>query len=736
MKLQVLLVAILLCPLLSVAQTELPDTVQTNSMDEVIISANKAEETRKTISQQVQLMTAKQIRQAQAQTTADLLSNTAGIFVQRSQMGGGSPVLRGFEASRIVLVVDGVRLNNLIYRAGHLQNILSLDNNSLERVEVLFGPSSTMYGSDALGGVVHLYTKSPKFAHSNEKMNLKVDAFTRFGSANDEFTGHVDVNIGGKKFASFTSITASNFGDLRGGENQNPFYDGEYGVRPTYVETFNGVDSLVKNDDRYLQVQSAYKQVDIIQKFLYKQNERTTHGLNVQLSTTSDVPRYDRLTDPDGTGLRNAEWYYGPADRFMVAYDFNQKRETGFFRRIHAGVNMQSVEESRHQRRFGRTGLQHRIENVNVLGANIDLQHIATRHVVNFGMDAQLQSLISTAEEENIETGETEPLDTRYPDGDNSMMNIAVYFSHQWRINDHLTLTDGARIGISSLKSTFEDTTFFKLPYREVNQNNTVYSGSIGFIHIPNDDLKFTAMLSTGFRVPNVDDLSKVFETAQGAIIVPNEDIEPEKTVTGEIGITKIYNGKTSWENTVYYTSFYDAIVTDVFTYNGQDSILYDGVLSQVLANQNKDKAYIYGFSSSFRTRLMEDFVLSLSASWTYGRVKTDSADVPLDHIPPFVARMGLNYNYKKFSTDFFINYNGWKKLKDYSNSGEDNLQYATADGMPAWFTLNWRASYQVHKLITIQAGVDNIFDTQYRTFASGINGPGRNIFGTLRFTF
>jgi hemoglobin/transferrin/lactoferrin receptor protein len=136
-----------LCPLLSVAQTELPDTVQTNSMDEVIISANKAEETRKTISQQVQLMTAKQIRQAQAQTTADLLSNTAGIFVQRSQMGGGSPVLRGFEASRIVLVVDGVRLNNLIYRAGHLQNILSLDNNSLERVEVLFGPSSTMYGS-------------------------------------------------------------------------------------------------------------------------------------------------------------------------------------------------------------------------------------------------------------------------------------------------------------------------------------------------------------------------------------------------------------------------------------------------------------------------------------------------------------------------------------------------------------------------------------------------------------
>ncbi|MBL0098202.1 MAG: TonB-dependent receptor [Bacteroidetes bacterium] len=62
--------------------------------------------------------------------------------------------------------------------------------------------------------------------------------------------------------------------------------------------------------------------------------------------------------------------------------------------------------------------------------------------------------------------------------------------------------------------------------------------------------------MSSGFRVPNVDDLSKIFETAQGTVVVPNEDIEPEKTITGEIGITKIYNGKTSWENTLYYTGF------------------------------------------------------------------------------------------------------------------------------------------------------------------------------------
>jgi hemoglobin/transferrin/lactoferrin receptor protein len=268
-----------------------------------------------------------------------------------------------------------------------------------------------------------------------------------------------------------------------------------------------------------------------------------------------------------------------------------------------------------------------------------------------------------------------------------------------------------------------------------VNQNTVVYSGSAGIIHIANDDLKFSALLSTGFRVPNVDDLAKVFETAQGAVIVPNGDIKPEKTVTGELGVTKIYNGKTSWENTLYYTSFYDVIVTDRFRYQGQDSIVYDGVLSQVLANQNRDRAYIYGFTTAYRTKLLEDFSLSIQATYTYGRVKTDSSDVPLDHIPPFYARLGMTYNYKKFSTDFFMNYNGWKKLKDYSGSGEDNLQYATSEGMPAWFTVNMRATYELHKLISIQLGVDNIFDTQYRVFASGMNAPGRNVFGTLRFT-
>jgi hemoglobin/transferrin/lactoferrin receptor protein len=723
---------------ISYSQINIPDTSQMKkvTLNEVVISVNKIVESQRTVAQHVQVLTAKEIANSQSQSTADLLSNTAGIFVQKSQLGGGSPVIRGFEASRIVLVIDGVRMNNIIYRAGHLQNVVTIDNNILERTEILFGPSSTIYGSDALGGVVHFYTRQPQLAPADKKINLAVNFLSRYGSADNELTNHLDFNIGGRKFASLTSFTFSRFDDLKGGKNQNPFYTTSYGERPYYVERINGQDSLVKNSDRYLQVQSGYSQYDILQKFLIQQNEHLSHGINLQFSNSTDVPRYDRLTDPKGSGLNYAQWYYGPQRRLLTAYDLNLKNPDSKFQSIHFGVNYQNIEESRHTRKFNNDNLTHRTENVNVIGLNLDFQKVIRSNNIRFGFDGQFNTLKSTANSEDIVTGASSPLDTRYPDGDNTMLFSALYISHTWEINEKLILTDGLRVGFSMLHSTFVDTSFYHFPFTEDTQNNPVYSGSIGIINNPSDDWKLSLLLSTGYRVPNVDDLSKVFESAPGMVIVPNPDLKPEQTVTGELGVTKIFSQKTRWENSIYYTQFFDAIVTEDFTFNGQDSIIYDGEMSQVMANQNKEKAYIYGFSSGITSQCNENFFLSFMVNYTYGRIKTDTSDYPLDHIPPFLARLQLTYTVKNFSADFFVNYNSWKKLKNYNLNGEDNEQYATPDGMPAWFTANFRASYQVYKMITLQAGVDNIFDTQYRTFASGINAPGRNIFAAVKFHF
>ncbi|HRH03212.1 MAG TPA: TonB-dependent receptor [Bacteroidia bacterium] len=720
-------------PLFLKAQDDSSDTIK--QLNEVVISVNKVEESKRKVAHQIEVLDAKQISSAQAQTTADLLQSTGKISVQKSQQGGGSPVIRGFEASRVLIVVDGIRMNNIIYRSGHLQNIITLDNAILDRAEVLFGPATTIYGSDALGGAICFFTKKPMLAAAGEKNNLKVNAFYRYGDVNNESTGHVDFNIGTGKIASLTSFTFSQFGDLRSGANQNPFYDKTYGERFYYVKRFNNTDSLVKNTSRYNQIQSGYSQYDILQKVLFQPSEKLSHQLNIQYSNSTDIPRYDRLTDPSNTGLRFSEWYYGPQERLLTAYDFNKNDESSFFQRIHFGLNYQAIEESRVSRRFNSIYHDSRIENVGVVGGAFDVQHKSQKHVVRLGIDFQYNDLKSTANRKDIVADTTAKLDTRYPDGKNTLLTSGVYLSHTYQINENLLLTDGIRVGFSSLKSTFVDTTFFQFPFSDANQQQPLYSGSLGLINTPSDDLKLSVLFSTGFRTPNVDDLAKVFETVKGTVIVPNSDLKPEKTINTEIGITKWFESKARWESSIYYTQFIDAIVNDKFSYQGNDSILYQGVLSKVTANQNKGKAYIYGFATTLNNQFSEHFTTDFSMNYTYGRVKTDSADVPLDHIPPFMAHLGLTYSLEKFSAKFFVNYNGWKKAKNYSTSGEDNAQYAPAEGMPAWFTANLRVSYKVHKYITIQSGIDNIFDTQYRTFSSGINAPGRNIFGVIRFT-
>ena len=708
----------------------------TVTLSEMVISANKVEEDKKQIAQQIESISSLQIRKSNAQNTADLLQQNGFVNVQKSQQGGGSIIIRGFEASRVLMVVDGVRMNNLIYRAGHLQNAITVDQNMLERVEILFGPSSTVYGSDALGGVVAFYSKNPLFAEGDEKLKTKVGLFTRYGSVNQEKTGHFDFNLGTKRFASLTSFTVSDFDDLKMGKSKNPYYKSGFGERNYYVERINDKDSLVANTDKYLQKFSGYTQYDLLQKFSFNQNEKITHGLSYQYSNSSNIPRYDRLTDPKGKGLNSAEWYYGPQMRMLGIYNLSAKNLTGFFTAINANLSYQKIEESRHNRNFNSSNKNSRIEKVDVYGLNVDFQRKKEKSDTRVGIDAQYNTVNSTAFRTNIISGEKSALDTRYPDGKNEMYNMAIYATNTYRITEKLILNDGLRLAQIGLNSNFATKDFFPFPFDQIKQNNTALSGNLGLVYLPDDKWKISLMGSTGYRAPNVDDLSKVFESTPGRIIVPNPNLKPEKTYNGDLQITKIFGKVIRWENVFFYTLFKDALVADKFTFNGEDSISYDGIKSAVFSVQNKQSAYIYGVSSNLYVSLFEHINVTGGLTYTYGRINTDSSDYPLDHISPLYGRGGIKYYRSKFEAEAFVMFNGWKRMKDFNLGGEDNQQYAPAEGMPAWYTLNVRINYSITRNITLQAGVDNLLDTQYRVFASGINAPGRNIFGTVRLSF
>ncbi len=726
---------LLLASLWAAAQkSKIDTTLNAVPLNEAVISVSRGVQAKKSVAQQVKVLRRSEIEFANAQSTADLLSGTGQVFVQKSQQGGGSPVLRGFEASRVLIVVDGVRMNNAIYRSGHLQNVITMDNAALDRAEVLFGPASTVYGSDALGGAICFFTKNPAFAAGDKKLDLGANAFVRYGTVNEEKTGHLDFNLGSKRIAAFTSLTFSDFGDLRMGEN--PGLEGVFGKREFYVERINGKDSLVRNSDPYQQKFSGFKQYDLLEKIVFKQNERTNHTLNVQYSTSSNIPRYDRLTDRSANGLASAEWYYGPQERMMAAYTLGLKN-VGTFNSLNVTASYQDIEESRHNRNFGNSRRNDRVENVKVYGLLAELVKVWETQSLRIGLDGQYNDVTSTAQRYNVNSGEITTQSTRYPDGGSTMLNAALYATHFWQpgSDSEWSFSEGLRAGFSSLNASFVSREFYPFPFDAVEQNSPTFSGNLGAVWNSTEDWRVAINASTGFRVPNVDDLTKVFDSQKGSVVVPNTSLKPEKTINLDLSLTHPISDNVHWENVVWVTGFRDAIVTDVFSFNGQDSILYDGVLSRVLASQNKRKANLFGFSSILDADVFPNLAMYASFTYTKGRIGGDSQK-PLDHIPPMYGKFGARWHNTRGSVEAFVLFNGKKKLEDYNLEGEDNLQYAPRTGMPAWYTANLRGAYKLSRNLTLQAGIDNIFDTNYRTFASGINAPGRNFWVTVRAGF
>lgn len=720
----------LLSNLIFNAQEIKSDTLS-NQLEEVRVDTHRY--TKK--STQVKTISQKEIEFGNYQNTADMLSNSGSLFVQRSQQGGGSPVIRGLESNRILLLVDGVRMNNLIFRGGHLQNVITVDENMLEKTDVLFGSFSTPFGSDALGGAINLITKKPLTKSENKNHFVSGSINTRYGTINNEKSIYGDLYFSGKKWGSLTAFSYNYFGDLKMGRQangSNPLF----GERNQYVSTENGVDNITTNDNPLIQKFSGYKQYNALQKFIFKPNSTTEHSINLQYSTTSDIPRYDRLTDIKSGKLRYATWNYGPQERLLAGYKF-AKDKLFLNSDFTLNTNYQKIQESRITRDYKKPDQTSRVENVNIYSISTDLKAKVGNGELLYGAEAFYDDLKSTAELKNIITNEVKPTSTRYPDGKNNTLRTDVFASYFANISKTSKYNLGLRAGYISLNSTIDNNSL-KLPFNSITQNNFTYSASAGISDNTTETVKINFNVSTGFRAPNIDDLSKIFESGKGTLIVPNSDLKPEKNVTTDFNITLTNNKSISFENGIYYTQLYDVIVTENFTFNGSDTMLFEGTENKVMANQNLRKASIFGYSTALKIDFSKNLKFNGNFNYTYGRIHSTATEPmkPLDHIPPFFGKVALIFQNKWINAEANMIYNGKKEIKDYLLNAEDNEQYAPKDGMPAWQTFNLKTSFDFVKNLTIFSGVENILDTQYRTFASGINAPGRNIYTGVKYQF
>ena len=710
-------------------------TPLSQSLDEiVVIGRNDAD--RRTLPYQIDQIKAKEIAFSQSQTSADVLSNLSNVFVQKSQMGGGSPVIRGFEANRVLLVVDGVRMNNIIYRSGHLQNAITVDASTLSQLEVIHGPGSLLYGSDALGGVVHFRTKDPQLGQDGNTL-LSLNTYGRFSSANREKTGHVDLNLGGKKLAYWGSFTFSDFDDLKAGQHFSDRYP-DYGKRTFYVDVAADRDLVVENDTPYRQIGTAYDQYDMVHKLKWAPSIQLQQTFNLQFSRSSNIPRYDQLAEfgEDPIDLTFAEWYYGPQQRLMVSSRTQWFGKSTLVDRALVIASFQDLNEDRISRRLNRIRRSHQEEDVKVYTLTVDLQKdLQQRWKLSYGASIDYNSLQSTAYSTFRNGGDIRFDElSRYPDADASMRSYGIYTNLTKAWSEHSTANVGLRY--SDIQTDFAYTRdLINWPQRFfdgiVNQNSAFTWGLSLHTHLARNT-QFSVSTGTAFRAPNIDDLAKI-RIKSGSASAPNPSLKPEHAWQGEINITQeipSHYGQQFLSLTGYVTRLKDAIVQVPARLPNGDSVLsHQGEWFRIVANANANIGRIWGVSANAKFYLMEH--LSVSASINYVQGETESIDEkvePMAHIPPIYGRINLQWVRERWKVEGVIRFNGAKPLDEYSSNSADNLELATPEGTLRWTTVNLYSSFEINKHLKAQLALENLTDRHYRPFASGVSAPGRNI--------
>ena len=725
-------------------------TKQSEQLDEVVLSVFKNEERTNRVAEQIAVISAKDIQKISPQTSADLLATIPGIKVQKSQFGGGSPVIRGMESNRVLLVVDGVRMNNAIYRKGHLQSSITVAPNLLDKTEVVFGPSSVIYGSDALGGVIHYFTKTPKLSKIN-KVNSQF--FSRFSSVNQEITTTVSAEVGFPNWASFTSISHSDFGDLKIGKNRNHGFN-DWGKVFYYSENTNRnySETPTVNSDPELLKNTGYRQTDVLQKFFVTLSKNTDLKINLQYSTSSDIPRFDRLSELENSSLKFAEWNYGPQNRLLVSSQLLIKPNKKW---IESGIitgAYQHIEESIIQRKFGSLDRSHREESVNVFSLNGDFSVSLTqdkKRKLSYGFEFAYNDVVSKSfgKTLNISNGEMNGysdnfmVQSRYPDGGSNYLSAAAYIGYRQDVTQKSTLNTGLRVTNTNLNAIWMDPTFIQLPETNITSNNSAVTATIGYVYRSNENWQLNSILSSGFRSPNIDDIGRIREK-RGNVSIPNIHVNPEIAYNAEIGIQKYFNDKKFRVGTNFYYTLLDNYIQRDFIYNADGSkkqVQFDGEYGNAVSNQNKGTAYILGYTINYLGEVSS--TLNTSGFITYTKGRTYDTQEPMSSIPPLFGQFELNFKKNKIELGAAVRFNSKKDIEDFNiTEGIDNHDLtpiidpnAVIDtdkyyGSPSWMTIGVTSNYLMNDTFSIQARLDNIFDEHYIEFASGISAPGRNV--------
>ena len=721
---------------------------ESQNLEEVILSVARSESNVNQIAEKVSVIKSEDLFLSSPASGAELLELSPGVRVQKSQGGGGSPIIRGFEANRVLIVVDGVRMNNAIYRSGHLQNSITIDPNNIERAEVIFGSSSVGYGSDALGGVIHYYTKNPILKGSEK---IKSSFTSNYTSANQGLSNNFITNYSSENWGSITSLSISKFGDIKMGENRDHGFN-NWGLTPLYSKNsrYSYYSQPSTNSNENVQKNTGYSQVDLFQKFLVKLGDTNLLNINIQFSESSDIDRFDQLSITKGNSLKFSEWYYGPQKRLLISPSLKIFPNRKFMKKGVITFGFQKINESRIKRKFNALNRSHQIEDLKVFSLNGDFDtSFNDDHSISYGVESTYNYNYSKAYDQIIEiqgdeiTGLSKKfaIPTRYPSNGSSYTSFASYVNWSWNMSEFFTFNIGTRLTFTGLKASWNDIISVNPQLSEVNLNSEALTTTVSIKLRPSKRVQINTVLSSGFRNPNIDDIGKIREN-NGLLVVPNTFLKPEYAYNLDLGIdfrslnNRNYISLRGFSTIISrhigrdeYIVFSDITTPDLST------VIYNGEEVTTISNKNLGNRFIHGFSIDGFSQINNNLKFDYGINYTEG--DNNETYGPLPSISPLFGSIALSYSKRGLNLKAVYKFSEAKSPGEYSFGGEDGLDETPFTinsegalsylGTPKWSDLSIYGSKNISSNVTLRIGLTNVFDTHYRTFASGISAPGRS---------
>lgn len=615
------------------------------------------------------------LEENQARSMAEALIGVPGVWMQKTNHGGGSPFVRGLTGNQTLLMIDGIRMNNATYRYGPNQYLNTVDPASLSRVEVMRGQGSVQYGTDALGGTVNLLTQQLTFAEDGISVSGRISG--KYLGYNMERSGRASVNVSGKKIAFSGGVSYKDFGDLVAG--------GELGTLAP----------------------SAYEERDLdakLQWFVAPQHKLT---LLYQQVVQTGVDRYDQVAQ------RGYQIYrFDPQIRKLAYLRLENFIDKPWLDKIQTTVSWQRSEETRiKQWPIFLTQFIDQ-DNINTLGTSVEaISHFGPWSMTS-GIEWYADQVGSRTIIKPLFSSGRKTVRGLYPDGSTAtqagLFSLHTYERGRWQLNA------GLRLNTFQLEASDET-------FGELSVSPTALVGNAAFIWKLNRSSSLILSANSGFRAPNINDLSS-FGSFDSGIEVPSPDLQPERSLTYEIGYKKA-GDFISWELFAYHTDLLNLITRTPSRWEGREFFNGERVYKKV----NLESAFLRGAEANIRYRPAPGLSVDGSLIYTYG---ADADGNPLRRIPPVNGRVLLRYERN----------NWWGKAELLFAGAQTRLSAGDIDdhriaegGTPGWTVINLRGGYD-WKQVSLRVGLENLLDEAYRIHGSGVDGMGRNLWVGLEW--